>query len=112
MLCRLAGCPTRTSPSSVKAAMEGVVRQPSAFSITLGLLPSITATHELVVPRSIPMALVMTYLLSVSVFRSQEQPDEGARLHRSREDDAPCTGGTRRARWNSSRLAAVQDLWN
>src|SRR6202040_3017559 len=59
MLCRLAGCPTRTSPSSVKATMEGVVRAPSAFSMTLALLPSITATQELVVPRSIPIAFAM-----------------------------------------------------
>src|SRR5262249_13615982 len=33
---------------------DGVVRAPSAFAITTGLSPSITATHELVVPRSIP----------------------------------------------------------
>ena len=30
---------------------------PSAFSITLALFPSMTATHELVVPKSIPMML-------------------------------------------------------
>src|ERR1700730_12723213 len=63
MLWRLAGCPTRTSPSSVKATMEGVVRPPSAFSMTLALFPSITATQELVVPRSIPIAFAMTRLL-------------------------------------------------
>src|SRR6201747_996691 len=57
---RLAGWPTRRSPSSVKATMEGVVRMPSAFSITFGVLPSITATHEFVVPRSMPMTLPMT----------------------------------------------------
>src|SRR5215208_757022 len=54
---RLAGCPTSRSPSSVKATIEGVVRMPSAFSMTFGVLPSITATQELVVPRSIPMTL-------------------------------------------------------
>src|SRR5215475_12320759 len=37
--------------------MEGVVLRPSEFSITLEVLPSITATQELVVPRSIPMTL-------------------------------------------------------
>src|SRR5262245_29587188 len=63
MLWRLAVCPTRTSPPSVKATIEGVVRAPSAFSITLGLLPSMTVTQELVVPRSIPIALAMTKLL-------------------------------------------------
>src|SRR6185312_8395369 len=56
---RLAGCPTSRSPSSVNATMEGVVRMPSAFSMTFGVLPSMTATHELVVPRSMPMTLPM-----------------------------------------------------
>jgi hypothetical protein len=42
--------------------MDGVVRPPSAFSITLEVLPSITATQELVVPRSMPIALVMKVL--------------------------------------------------
>src|SRR6478752_7580136 len=64
---RLAGWPTRRSPSSVKATIEGVVRMPSAFSITFGVLPSITATHELVVPRSMPMTLPMSrFLLSAA----------------------------------------------
>jgi len=53
--CRFAGVPTSRWPSSVKPMMDGVVRWPSAFSMTLGLPPSITATHELVVPRSMPM---------------------------------------------------------
>lgn len=44
-------------PSAVKATTEGVVLIPSAFSITLGAEPSITATHELVVPKSIPIIL-------------------------------------------------------
>src|SRR6218665_507763 len=56
---RLAGWPTRRSPSLEKATIEGVVRAPSAFSMTLGLLPSITATQLLVVPRSIPMTLAI-----------------------------------------------------
>jgi hypothetical protein len=37
--------------------MEGVVRAPSEFSITRTLSPSMMATAELVVPRSIPMIL-------------------------------------------------------
>src|SRR5882724_10223081 len=60
--CRLAAWPTRRSPDSVKATIEGVVRAPSAFSITLASLPSITATQELVVPRSIPITLVIVIL--------------------------------------------------
>jgi hypothetical protein len=55
MACRLAAAPTSFSPSLVKETTEGVVLTPSAFSMTLGVLPSITATQELVVPRSIPM---------------------------------------------------------
>src|SRR4029453_17749996 len=56
---RLAGWPTSRSPSSEKATIDGVVRMPSAFSMTLGFLPSITATQELVVPRSMPITLAM-----------------------------------------------------
>ncbi len=37
---RLADWPTSTSSSLVKATIEGVVRSPSLFSITLGLPPS------------------------------------------------------------------------
>src|ERR1044072_4432575 len=61
----LAAWPTRRSPESVKATMEGVVRAPSEFSITLVSPPSMTATHELVVPRSIPMTFAMTALSSL-----------------------------------------------
>ena len=39
----------------MNATVEGVVLIPSAFSITLGVWPSIMATQELVVPRSIPI---------------------------------------------------------
>src|SRR4249919_3397299 len=49
-----------TSPSLVNATIEGVVRSPSEFSMTLATPPSMTATHELVVPRSMPMILPMT----------------------------------------------------
>src|SRR5436853_6799820 len=59
---RFAGWPTRRSPSSVKATIDGVVRAPSAFSMTLGVAPSMTATQELVVPRSMPMTLAMFVL--------------------------------------------------
>src|ERR1700733_16230499 len=67
---RFAGWPTSRSPSSVKATIDGVVRIPSAFSMTLGDLPSITATQELVVTRSIPMTLAMELILSLSAGRA------------------------------------------
>src|SRR5258705_9171823 len=54
---RLATAPTRRSPPGVKATTDGVVRAPSAFSMTFGSEPSITAIQELVVPRSIPIVL-------------------------------------------------------
>src|SRR3990167_1437118 len=56
---RLAGWPINRSPSFVKATIDGVVRAPSEFSITLGFPPSITATQELVVPRSIPITFAI-----------------------------------------------------
>src|SRR5258708_23225784 len=57
MACRLATSPTSRSPLLVKATTDGVVRAPSAFGMTTGSPPSITATQLLVVPRSMPMTL-------------------------------------------------------
>ena len=54
---RLATWPTSRSPSLVNATTDGVVRPPSALGMTTGSPPSMTATTELVVPRSIPMIL-------------------------------------------------------
>src|SRR5579872_1274117 len=66
---RLAGCPTSTSLSLVNATMDGVVRSPSLFSITRGLPPSMMATHELVVPRSMPITFAIG-LLRQNLFQS------------------------------------------
>src|SRR3569833_3030560 len=41
--------------------MEGVVRAPSLFSMTFGVLPSMMATQEFVVPRSMPMIRPMMF---------------------------------------------------
>src|SRR5215467_11395417 len=57
--CRRASWPTSRSPSSVNATTDGVVREPSAFGITVGWPPSTAAITEFVVPRSIPTALAM-----------------------------------------------------
>src|SRR5690606_25831204 len=60
---RFAGWPTRRSPSSVNATIDGVVRTPSEFSMTLGVAPSMTATQEFVVPRSMPITFdIFSYL--------------------------------------------------
>ena len=42
-----------------KISAEGVVLAPSAFSKTLACEPSIMATHEFVVPKSIPITLLI-----------------------------------------------------
>jgi len=47
------------------ATTDGVVLFPSAFGITTGSPPSITATHEFVVPKSIPIIFpIIFYFLS------------------------------------------------
>src|SRR6185437_3685717 len=63
---RLATCPTSRSPVLVNATTDGVVRPPSSLGITLGSPPSITATQELVVPRSIPIIFAINLLLGIS----------------------------------------------
>ena len=45
--------------------IEGVVRLPSEFSIILTLPPSMTATHEFVVPKSIPIIFAILLILLV-----------------------------------------------
>src|SRR5262245_344126 len=58
--CRLATCPTRRCPSGVNATTDGVTRPPSALGTTSARPPSIAATTEFVVPRSIPTAFAMS----------------------------------------------------
>src|SRR5450631_2885460 len=61
--CRLAISPTGTSPFLANATTDGVVRPPSALAMIVGSPPSRTATAELVVPRSMPTARAIFYLL-------------------------------------------------
>ena len=56
--CRLATWPTSRSPSFAIATTDGVIRAPSWLTMTAGWPPSMTATTELVVPRSIPITLL------------------------------------------------------
>ena len=60
--CLFAGCPINFSLSSVKATTEGVVLAPSAFYSTLACVPSIIATQEFVVPKSIPIILLIVFI--------------------------------------------------
>lgn len=55
MDCLLAGAPTNFYPFLANATIDGVVLFPYEFGITLATLFSITATHELVVPKSMPI---------------------------------------------------------
>src|SRR4051812_5721002 len=56
---RLASWPTSRSPVFVNATTDGTVRLPSADGMTVGSPPSMTATTEFVVPRSMPMIFAM-----------------------------------------------------
>ena len=89
--CLLAATPTRRSPSLENATVEGVVLEPeqsvrvkkdefcrriklpSLFSMILGVLPSIIAVAEFVVPRSIPITCPFTFS---SVLLNRENDDE------------------------------------
>src|SRR3954465_8109326 len=57
--CRLATVPTSRSPVLEKPTTDGVVRPPSALGSTSGSPPVSTATAEFVVPRSMPIVLLM-----------------------------------------------------
>ena len=47
--------------SMTKTSADGVVLAPSVLVITVGLPPSMTATHEFVVPKSIPIILLISF---------------------------------------------------
>ena len=63
--CLRAGSPTKRSPSFVNATTEGNALPPtvapSAAGIMAGLPPIITAAAELLVPRSMPITLLIIY---------------------------------------------------
>src|SRR3954468_16661934 len=79
---RLATVPTRRSPDWAKATTDGVVRPPSAFSMTVGSPPSRTAMHEFVVPRSIPMVLAILVGSLLRENLSRDDEDLSARKFR------------------------------
>src|SRR5687768_2820034 len=74
---RFATWPTSRSPLLAKATTDGVIRPPSALVMTCGSPPSMTATTELVVPRSMPMILpiVSSMLLWVVRHSDEARPD-------------------------------------
>ena len=70
--CLLAVSPTSLSPALVKPTTDGVVLAPSALVITVGSPPSSTATHEFVVPKSIPITFPIVFLCPVSLLIFQD----------------------------------------
>src|SRR5919106_4169244 len=60
---RLATWPTSRSPDLAKATTDGVIRPPSALVMTWGSPASMAATTEFVVPRSMPMILLIRSVL-------------------------------------------------
>src|SRR5689334_9605264 len=81
MACRRATCPTsRSLVLGLTATTEGVKRLPSAFSSTVGSPPSMIATTELVVPRSIPSTLGMV-VYSTSLVMVANRQERVARLN-------------------------------
>src|SRR5699024_11805920 len=64
---RFATSPTLRSPS-LNETTDGVVRFPSGFAIITGSPPSITDTHEFVVPKSIPIILLMIHFSSLTKY--------------------------------------------
>ena len=63
--CLLAGSPTKSSPSLLNATTDGNALPPtvapSAAGIIVGFPPITTAAAELLVPKSIPIILVIFY---------------------------------------------------
>ena len=65
--CLCATLPTRRSPFLVTATTDGVVRSPSALVITSGLPATMYAKALLVVPRSIPIILLIFSSLYINM---------------------------------------------
>src|ERR1700712_586112 len=96
---RLAGWPISRSPSLANATIDGVVRAPSAFSITLGLPPSITATQLLVVPRSIPITFAIGPLWPLNQKTNPARTPLERRCERLSERDIGGLSLAARIRW-------------
>src|SRR5471032_1614337 len=72
--------------------IDGVVRAPSAFSITLATPFSSTETQELVVPRSIPIILPMFTLPKLWIWMPQQWWLTAVALKRLTYKWGPCGG--------------------
>src|SRR3990170_7451793 len=83
---RFATWPTSRSPDLVNPTTDGVIRLPSGLVMTTGSPPSITATTEFVVPRSIPIILLMSEcprfakLYNVRIIKSEHKRVKAGRF--------------------------------
>src|SRR5688572_13284407 len=92
--CRLAMCPTSRLPFSAMATIDGVVLYPPRFGITTGVPSSTIATHEFVVPRSIPI----TFSDAMSLYCqrvARTWPVLGDPIGPPRSDSPPTSGFAR-----------------
>ena len=77
-----AALPTSRVPSAVKATTEGVVRSPLSLGMITACPPSTTETQLLVVPKSMPMVLLIAFVSPQSIDPSllyRETPEKGAK---------------------------------
>src|SRR5437879_9896476 len=70
---RFATWPTKRSPVLVMPTTDGVVRAPSWLGMTTDSPPCITATTELVVPKSMPIILLIFVLRRYPVHGSASE---------------------------------------
>src|SRR6266852_4152280 len=94
--CLFATWPTNRSPLLVTATTEGVIRDPSAFSRTVGSPASMTAITELVVPRSMPITFAIVHRLpftkaSQRLYLVRLRIFSAIQAHHSWEDVVPAT---------------------
>src|SRR5215469_7112243 len=104
---RLATWPTRRSPVLVMATTDGVVRVPSWLGMTTGSPPCITATTEFVVPKSIPIILLIATFPS---FRMRQSLQRSATTPRSAWRVS--LGGRGRAHRMEPRQAIMHVEWH
>jgi len=78
-------CWHRSCVPSCDQHSPSAVRVPSWFSMTRAVLPSITATHEFVVPRSMPM---ISPALALASHRRGARTGAGAAAARTRRDNS------------------------
>ncbi|KAI4318527.1 hypothetical protein MLD38_032218 [Melastoma candidum] len=77
--CRFAICPNNLSPFLLYATTDGAVRWPSALVKRVGFPPSIAATAEFVVPKSIPTTFSHVTLRGPTPYRLEGPPRGGKR---------------------------------